>query len=461
MQELIYNIREVLNLKFRFVNSNRLLFKQLINIINEFISPKDISKEGEFILQDFINKKMITRNPLLYFNYKFSNDVIFHDLYIRDYDGEVYAKGVSFDINEAFAKVLGEFLERKYTKFLHKSRKLIRASQIEILNISKSKGLGYLDIAKLNKPSDNQIKNNKELFYWDENSKFEWTIARDYLNDKDILVPAQVASWGQYAEVKEPYIFNKTSNGCGAAYNKEDAFKSAVLELIQRDAFFQYWNNNLSPDIIDDSSITSEKIKHLLNILKEQGFKIYLLNMTKKAKIPTVCAVIGKVNTGYFVGASTAYTMESALYRAIEESFAAYVWYFENLRSGDYKIEDFVLNKVKGDFTDRRMVPPIRTMLWASKFFTEQVKDKTDFLFNGKLIDYDNKILEDSFDLKAHIKANYESCFVVAEGMVPEYNYNYVKVLILPMYQLYLYEMDAFPIVGGSYPQNTTPHPFP
>ena len=473
VEDIYKNLKDTLDIKFKFFLSTKNVARQFLNISFDILGEGKLNPQIKLVIDDLESKNMLSKNSVSYTEYRFNSKDIFYNFHLRSYGGDTFSRGFSFDINEAVAKALGEFLERDQTRFMNIETNIVHATLDDIIALSKSKSksesedenesenVNYLDINQFNKPIKAQMEKFKDRFYWDKDTMFEWVLATDFINDKQIYVPAQTACWSHISKYKEPYIFNTTSNGCGAGYSKEEAFKSAVFELVHRDAFFEYWYNNLSPDIIDQSTINSPKINNFLELLKNEGFEIKITDMTGKAKLPTACAFLKKESTGYYVGGSTSDTMEGAIYRAIEESFSIYMWQYERVRSGQYKIDEFVYEKYKNDFIDERLLPSERILFWASKFFGEDVMSHNKFMFEGKIIKYNNVSTGTDFDLGGFIKKSYKTCIIVNADKVIDYNYFYTKVLILPMYQLALDETLSLPIKDNIYPKNTYPHPFP
>ncbi len=461
VEDIYKNIKDMLDIKFKFFLSGKNIVRQFLNISFDILGDSKLSPQIKLAIDDLESKNILSKNSVSYTEYRFNSKDIFYNFHLRSYGGDTFSRGFSFDINEAVAKALGEFLERHQTRFVKPEANIVRANINGIAKISESQGVNYLGIDNFNKPIKVQMEKFKDRFYWDNDTMFEWVLATDFINDKQIYVPAQTACWSHMSKRAEPYIFNATSNGCGAGYTPQEAFKSAAFELVHRDAFFEYWYGNLSPDIIDQSTISSAKINNFLELLKNEGFEIKITDMSEKAKLPTACVFLKKETTGYYVGGSTSDTMEGAIYRAIEESFSIYMWQYERVRSGQYKIDQLVHEKYKNDFLDKRLLPSDRILFWASKFFGEDVMSYNKFMLEGKIIKYNNVSTDANFDLGRFIKKSYKTCIIVNANKVIDYNYFYTKVLILPMYQLALDETLSLPVKDNIHPQNTYPHPFP
>lgn len=461
IKDILFEVRKILGLKLNFILCDKDFIKQFFAIFSEIFNKNKIGTQGELIIKDLIDRNIFTKLPLLHYTYKFNENYVFHDFYLTNYEGETEGKGFSFDINEALAKAIGETIERKYTKNLHTDRDIVISSYKSLLDDCKGKNIKVLDLDVLGKPTKSQRDNGVVNFEYDENSNFAWTKADDIFNSCKIYVPMQVAVWGHDVKYKEPFIFNKISNGCGAGYSEHEAFESAVYETIQRDSFFYYWYNNISPNQIDINSILDRDIADIINLLKNEGFIIQVLNLSDKSFIPTVCVFLNKENTGYYVGASTSNSLKAATLRAIMEALSVYTWQQENFKMGEMVQENFLKQKVKENFSDERMIQKNRTMFWASKPFVKENLHKFSFLFEGKVENYKNFTLKEDFNLKRYLKQNYKNLIVLNSGKLDNYNYHYCKVLITPTYNLTLTETQNMSVVDNIYPQNTFPHPFP
>ena len=461
IKDILFNVRKILGLKLNFILSDKYFIKQFFAIFSEISNKNKIGKQGELVIKDFIDKNIFTKSPLLYFNYKFNEYSVFHDFYLINYEGETEARGFSFDINEALAKAIGEAIERKYTKDLHSNKDIIVSNYRNLLHDCQGKNIKVLDLDVLCKPTKSQIDNSNINFEYNKNSKFAWIEGYDIFNSCKIYVPMQVAVWGYDLKYKEPLIFNKISNGCGAGYSEDDAFESAVYETIQRDSFFHYWYNNISPNKIDLKSILDKEINKMVNLLKGEGFIIQVFNLSDKSFIPTVCVFLNKGNTGYYVGASTSNSLKAATLRAIQEAFSIYMWQQENLKAGEMVQENFLKQKIKENFSDERMIQRNRTMFWANKPFVKENLDKFSFFFDGGIEDYKNVIIDKNFNLKVYLKQKYKNIIILNSGKVGSCDYYYCKVLITPTYNLSLIETQNMPVLNNIYPHNTFPHPFP
>ncbi len=98
-----------------------------------------------------------------------------------------------------------------------------------------------------------------------------------------------------------------TSNGAAGHFDTRRALTSGILELIERDAFFMYWLNTLSPKKITLREETSpDALSHVLEKLKQYQVETHILDMTTDIAVPVVCVLLrAHTPDGFRIGLGT------------------------------------------------------------------------------------------------------------------------------------------------------------
>ena len=422
----------------------------------EFLFKNKLTKFALFVVEELVERKILAPQSIQAFSFNFKT-TIFYDFYLKNYDGRTYSRGFSTDINEAFAKALGEVFERQFTEFPKKNEHILYTSLKDL----EKYGEIFVDPRRYPQPTEKQLVAFPGKFEYKEDGIFGWVKVKSLSTGSSIYALAQDAYWGFNYINNEPFLTTPGTSGCGGGYTQEQALNSAMLEILQRDTFFRYWYFNKKPEKIDLESISATgSAGEMLNNLKYEGFTVYLLDMTPLAGIPTITAVIQRENTGWFVGASSSFSKEKSILRALEEAFSIYMWTFQQAKNGSYEIADFIETPSKDDFLDERINPRTRCLLWGSKFYAD-LQNK--FLIEGDFISFKEESINQSFNLKDFLMEKFGEGYVMeAENEVLDlYNYHAVKVFFPKAYRLVLNEKYSRSVFNNVYPQNVAPHPFP
>src|SRR3989344_3167169 len=174
----------------------------------------------------------------------------------REISGSV-GDGAAFDHNTAATKALAECLER-YSVCNYDPNGLIRGS------FSELKNKGALDPNLFKAFSDKQLKDPVyyKNHYFDHSTRFSWTRAISFIDEKQFFVPAQLVFLLYETLEGEPIIRGMTTSGAAAGSSREMAAYNAICEAIERDSFMIFWLNKLTSPVIDlsdtDKSITGD-----------------------------------------------------------------------------------------------------------------------------------------------------------------------------------------------------------
>src|SRR3989344_1311685 len=204
----------------------------------------------------------------------------------REISGSV-GDGAAFDHNTAATKALAECLER-YSVCNYDPNGLIRGS------FSELKNKGALDPNLFKAFSDKQLKDPVyyKNHYFDHSTRFSWTRAISFIDEKQFFVPAQLVFLLYETLEGEPIIRGMTTSGAAAGSSREMAAYNAICEAIERDSFMIFWLNKLTSPVIDLSDTDNPVILKILGECRRYSIDISFFDITTDVGVPTVLAVI-------------------------------------------------------------------------------------------------------------------------------------------------------------------------
>jgi ribosomal protein S12 methylthiotransferase accessory factor len=203
--------------------------------------------------------------------------------------GSYSAFGASFDAEEAMSKTVGEALERYFLSLY--GRDALLYSNYETLATRRAR---VLDLYQL--PSF--LPWQKELypqFDWNEKSPLRWVRGEAFFSGEKTWLPAQLVFWNYNHganDAEEAVLARSSTSGCAGHFSREEAVLSALLELIQRDAFLIFWMNRIAPPVLDLTDTDNADIRALLRYVGRYGLRMTFLNTTSDLPVPTVTCVI-------------------------------------------------------------------------------------------------------------------------------------------------------------------------
>lgn len=201
--------------------------------------------------------------------------------------GYVTAKGVSHDdFEEALSKAVGELLER-YTLLLYRQRDLIPASTRTL----RKKKAHFLDPFLVAGFSEQQKRKYPDRNFA-QDSVFYWTEGISVTYNRPALIPAQLAFWNYRPLSGEPVLAQRTTNGAAGGFTSEEAIRSGLYELIQRDAFLHYWLRSESPPRIELETIESQDVRETVRAIKRYHLKLEVCNITSDIGVPVFLAAL-------------------------------------------------------------------------------------------------------------------------------------------------------------------------
>jgi ribosomal protein S12 methylthiotransferase accessory factor len=161
---------------------------------------------------------------------------------------------------------------------------------------------------------------------FEEETRLRWTPAFALPSGEPAFVPTQLVSLVPPVDA-EPRIGYATSSGMACGATREEAILSALLELVERDAFSIAWYNALSLPRVD---LRADRIlaKENARFFDPAGITYTVVDLSAILTIPTALAVcrdaVGK--SGLAVGCASAPTMRDAVRKALREAFQTRVF---------------------------------------------------------------------------------------------------------------------------------------
>ncbi len=456
--KLLYEIRQNRGAKFMFMPKTLSFFEICKCIYFEYVN---IWKSDEIIIVKFLKelfrKGLILEKSLSYSTYNLDN-FTYNDVNITTSDNKTFSRGTSIDKSEAYAKAVGEVLERTSVRY-NKDKVLIESQK----SMSEKK-LDFISISDFSQPTQKQLE--KYLHFNIDNSDiFSWTKVLNIKDNKDYYAPSQTVFYGNAISYpNEKHIIHPTTHGAGAGYTEYDADRSCICEVIHRHFYLKNWYAGKSVNIIDIDSIPKDKkIYSLIQDLKNRDFKVNLLDYSDQAGLPTVMCVIEKEG-GWSCGGTTGVNIDSVIQRAISESMAAYLWYAKNIAEEGCKISHVDISKVEDGFVDDVYGETNNKIaIYNQKYFIDKNKNSLDFLLSGKVIPYDNKYNKNfNYDIKKHAIDIFGDVYFykVENNYLPDFNYFVKKVIVPNSYSFPMEEKYSRPTLNGDYPQVTILNPF-
>lgn len=326
----------------------------------------------------------------------------------------------------------------------------------------------------------------------------------DFLTRKKIILSNLDVYWGlrnlnqELSYLKDGNVRKKiqrTTSGSAGYFDTDNALLSAILEMIQRDAFLVYWLNSISPKKIDvanyilsnkNAGEKFEQLKGLYENTKRYNIGLFFLDTTSDLAIPSVTCVAviddGNGNKKEGLGACSGFDIDSILLGAMTEALS--------VLSDNYKKEVHILDTEYKPFSDKNLKREERLKIYCDnkdlkqfKYFEFFINSKVeisinDFMFSVKNVKQDTtsrlEYLKKIFlDIKKENKEFNLSYVEIKNKLLKEFDYKVIRVISDYFYNLYLDESYADPNhprlkefiknkgLESESKLNIWPHPFP
>jgi len=255
----------------------------------------NLNKKTKIILNYLLSKDNIIKGiyPIDFYNdypqfYQYATTYsIFND---SEEDNKLIANAISENKEEALIKTVMETLERFYLTISPPHKELIKDNFLNLKEKLKQKSnkikiLNPEIFFNIIKKQNN--KNNK--FCFNQKTNFYWVKAINFLTNSKILIPAQLF---YLTFSKEPIIRFPDSSGAAANFSINDALKSSILELIERDAFAIFFYTKKEPKKVDLLKTNNKKIKEIIEKINKYRLFIYSFDITADLNMPTIASFI-------------------------------------------------------------------------------------------------------------------------------------------------------------------------
>lgn len=451
----IQNLRTQRGSKFLFVPRNNVLNLTRVYLFEVLGKYDKADKELlSSVLQDLIQKKILLKQPVVYSEYVLG-DFRYYDIRLNTFDNDQYCRGTSTDKMESYAKALGEVFERftlkHYRNFEIKNQNVVNAA------------FDTLDYKNYAQPTEKQ-KGKFNFYNLNNQDKFDCVEMKDIKSGKTKWLSLQAVSLcSAFLQDSKTLVF-PTSNGAGAGYSLLQAQQSSLLEILHRHVFLDSWfQKETFPKIVfeeNDIELQKTSLFRKVKNFQNAGFKVHLINLTTKAKIPTIICIIEKLG-GWYMGGSSKYSLYTAGERALDEAFATYMWCCrQNLSKNLYYKNKNNLDNVEEDFIDTKATSKFKISAFGNSYFVNNF-DK--FFIEGEEERFSFIALNEStkFSVTEVLSGPlYE--FIFSSDLLSEYNYFVTKYFVPEAIPFTLDEVYNTPIVKNSKtPTFTKISPFP
>ena len=179
----------------------------------------------------------------------------------------------------------------------------------------------------------------------------DWLAFAEWLPESGSAHRLHLPAASVFASHSTPSI-PASSNGLGAGYSVSTALRSAVLELIERDAFMIRWLHQLPGRVIDATSLLPRRITAAVDRLAEQNVSFRLYDISSELPVSALlgCTIMRQKGRGVAAvfGAAAGLERAEAAQRAFRESAMAWYGYLEARDTGEQVSE----LSAPRDFTD-------------------------------------------------------------------------------------------------------------
>lgn len=362
---------------------------------------------------------------------------------------ESYGTGLDLDEDLAKIKTIGECIER-YCLSIYSKKDFIYESPDKLKNRIPNL-LNFINFT--NKKEDYLLSISDKKIYW--------TKAKDIINKKQVLIPAQMIYVPYYSH--EPQIRLPISNGAACSNSKEEAIYKGICELIERDSFMIYFLNKMTPIKIDPDSIKNKNIKEILSRLKRYFLNVHILYLSTDIPIPSIlCIIIDKSGIGPAVslGAKTDIDINKAIIGALYEAQHGRTW-----------IRCSMISRKINSKKDIKSLED-RGVYWSNK---NKIKDINFMINSNNLVNINNLRINTKNKLNYLLKILKNKKYDVFLKDLTLYKikkegFYVTKVIIPQLHPLYLFEdfkylyserMEEIPkILGFKSKLNKDIHPF-
>lgn len=384
--------------------------------------------------------------------------------YIYDYVATVYdgnnptlqkGSGVSIDRTIAKNRAIFEAIERYFTN------KIEYNSLVELtINQLKNKGEYYLNPNEIIRESS-FMGSNKAVNYISDSKKIDWVKGISLTKNRSIWIPV-FAVFSNYKNKKGERFFRTTSCGVSIHRTRSRAIIHSVLELIERDAALLAWFTKKRLPSINLVKIKNRQLQKLIRGINSEGKRVKVFLTTTNIKMPSVFALIYKINSIAAFGIASEPDLEKSILKSIEEALmmlnTAELINFNTeiqIKKGDIKnfldhvlYYSFPANKVAWQFLLKQRLFSLEEIKSRYHFISSySTKSLVNYLANQGIelivFDFSNSFFKDSGLFMTR---------VIARGLCPMF----VGNAIPPAIKMIIRKRLKMPSIK----LNVNPHPF-
>jgi ribosomal protein S12 methylthiotransferase accessory factor len=232
-----------------------------------------------------------------------------------------FGGGSSTDRDAARVAALAEAAERYSAACLPPTSDLVVATADEL-------GPAAVDPERFALFHDDQYRRRDFPFRrFTRSTRVSWLGGLSLVTGEPAFLPAQVVLLRR-PPTDEPRICQATSNGLACHGTLEEATLSGLFEVVERDAFMLTWTNRLSfPRLTWRSSPRLLELER--RYLRPTGLRYAAIDLSAFWRVPTVMGVVRGASPegpALGVGASSAATVEDAVWKALDEAAHVRTW---------------------------------------------------------------------------------------------------------------------------------------
>jgi ribosomal protein S12 methylthiotransferase accessory factor len=230
--------------------------------------------------------------------------------------------GSAWRRDSALAAALGEAVERY-------SAACAPAPDLLVVGSARDIGGEAVQPARFALFSDEQYDEDRFPYHrFMDTTELTWTQGFALPDGEPAFLPAQLVYLSDAYGAEPVRIASSTSNGLACHATREEAVLSALLELVERDAFMIVWSNRLSLPRL--SWECDEELRAFeATYLAPTGLRHAAVDLSCFWEIPIALGVVRSdqpTRGALGVGASAAPTIEEAVWQALDEACRVQAW---------------------------------------------------------------------------------------------------------------------------------------
>lgn len=393
--------------------------------------------------------------------------------YSRMGGGTPRGSAVGRDLVSASIRAVGEGLERYAGSFAEAIPITDLVSYAEL----KATGINALAPEEYKPYSSEQYTNEKfGCLRFDENAKTIWVRGVKLKDNSPVLVPRSLA----VVTIHSHAIISTTTSGLAAHTDSDQAALSAILEIIERDAFAFAWWTKTSFPLLNMQTLSPKINEFISEVFGDRASGLQIICMKTEVEIPVFVCTYQSTNKkgepAFMVTAACALDAEEAIIKSLSEMAHSIIMGLKRFSVWSKKIYTDNYDLEINDFSEH-----------VNFYFQDRNKSHCQFLLNSreelnfselKSRDFSSPKEALSFVVKRLTDKNFDPILVdMTTRDVKKIGFKVVRAIIPGMIQInaeHLYRHWGFPRLLTLRKQlglqknemkledlNPMPHPFP